>query len=81
MYTLATQQIVCKYGKDYTWDLKAKIMGFVGKDVAVAIVNALDLPLTPDEYIEAMQEIVADLFVTSKFLPGFISFFFFKREE
>jgi pseudouridine-5'-monophosphatase len=70
LYTLATQQIVCKYGKDYTWDLKTKVMGFVGIDVAIAIVNALELPITPDEYIQAMQEIVGDSFLNSKFLPG-----------
>lgn len=46
-------------------------MGFVGKDVAVTIVNALELPITPDEYLNAMQEIVTELFLTSEFLPGF----------
>ena len=73
LYTEATQQIVCQYGKDYTWDLKTKVMGFVGKDVAVTIVNALELPITPDEYLVTMQKIVGELFLTCKFLPGWRS--------
>lgn len=74
LYTIATQQIVSQYGKDYTWDIKTTVMGFVGRDVAVALVEKMELPMTPDEYLVATSEVLCKLFPTCKLLPGQLSF-------
>lgn len=70
MYTLATKQIVCQYGKTYTWETKIKVMGLIGKDVAAAIIAELELPLTVDEYLVACLEVVRKLFPSCQLLPG-----------
>lgn len=43
---------------------------FIGRDVAVALVEKMELPMTPDEYMVATSEILCKLFPTSKLLPG-----------
>lgn len=74
IYTLATQQIVSQYGKNYTWELKQRVMGYIGRDVAMAIVEALELPITPEEYIQSVQEVLAEMFPKSNLLQGQITF-------
>ncbi|KZS15742.1 Pseudouridine-5'-phosphatase [Daphnia magna] len=70
LYTIATQEIVSQYGKDYTWEIKTTVMGFIGRDVAVALVEKMQLPMTPDEYLLATSEVLCKLFPTCKLLPG-----------
>lgn len=48
-------------------------MGFIGRDVAVAIVEALELPITPEEYLSLVQEVLINVFPTSNLLQGQIS--------
>jgi pseudouridine-5'-monophosphatase len=70
LYSIATQEVVSQYGKDYTWEIKTTIMGFIGRDVGVALVEKMELPMTPDEFLLATNELLRDLFPTCKLLPG-----------
>ena len=72
LYTIATQQVVSQFGKDYTWDIKTTVMGFIGRDVAVALVDKMDLPMTPDEYLASTSILLEQLFPTCRFLPGLL---------
>jgi pseudouridine-5'-monophosphatase len=54
----------------YTWEIKSKVMGFVGTEVAAAIVQALELPISPDEYLDMAQSVVHRMFPSCKILPG-----------
>lgn len=70
LYSIATQKVVSQYGKDYTWEIKTTVMGFIGRDVGVALVEKMELPMSPDEFLLATNELLRDLFPTSKLLPG-----------
>ncbi len=70
MYTRATQKIVSRYGKIYTWEIKSRLMGLMGLEAAAAIVEALDLPISPQEYASSVQVVLKDLFPHSQLLPG-----------
>ena len=50
----------------------------MGRDAAVAIVEKLELPITPDEYTVASSEVLCKLFPTCKLLPGQ---FWFKHQQ
>jgi pseudouridine-5'-monophosphatase len=70
MYTLTTNKIANQYGKTYTWEIKTRLMGLMGREAAVAITAALELPMTPEEYMTESQEIMSQLFCDCSLLPG-----------
>lgn len=51
VYTQVTQQIVSRFGKEYTWELKAKLMGTKEMDAAILLVDTLQIPMTPEQYL------------------------------
>jgi len=68
---MATQEVVGQYGKTYTWEIKSKLMGLMGREAAAAIVQALELPIQPEEYMSSSQKILARFFSSEiKMLPG-----------
>jgi pseudouridine-5'-monophosphatase len=58
-YTQATQQIVSRFGKTFDWSLKGNMIGRPAIESARYLTAALDLPITPEDYLrerEAMLE-------------------------
>ncbi|XP_046446184.1 pseudouridine-5'-phosphatase-like isoform X3 [Daphnia pulex] len=71
LYTITIQQIADRYGgKIFTWEMKSRLMGMMGREAAVAIVETLDLPIEPEEYMSSSQKIMSQMFPSCKFLPG-----------
>lgn len=71
---MATQEVVGQYGKTYTWEIKSKLMGLMGREAAAAIVQALELPIQPEEYMSSSQKILARFFSSEiKMLPGLVN--------
>ena len=71
LYTITIQQIANQHqGKNFTWEMKSKLMGMMGREAAVAIIETLDLPMKPEQYMSESQEIMAKMFPSCKFLPG-----------
>jgi pseudouridine 5'-phosphatase len=70
LYTLTTNKIANQFGKTYTWEIKTRLMGLMGREAAVAITAALELPMTPEEYMTESQEIMSQLFSDCTVLPG-----------
>lgn len=70
LYTEITQKIVSKYGKQFTWEIKSQQMGKKETEAAKIIINALDLPLTVDEYLDTAHQQQEILFPEVDFLPG-----------
>ncbi|XP_065075168.1 probable pseudouridine-5'-phosphatase isoform X1 [Ochlerotatus camptorhynchus] len=70
LYTEVTQCIAEPYGKVYTWEIKQTIMGLQREAAAAAIVKALDLPITPEEYVEISTEKINQLMGNCKMMPG-----------
>ncbi|KAJ8711755.1 hypothetical protein PYW08_008709 [Mythimna loreyi] len=70
LYTVAFQNIVSQFGKDYTFDLKLKLMGLQTQETTEMIISALDLPMTPEQFIEESKKQFDALFPDAKVMPG-----------
>lgn len=70
LYTVATQNILDPYGKTYTWEVKESLMGMQNYEVACRIVEAYELPITPEEYLELALEQYNILFPNAQLMPG-----------
>lgn len=66
----ATQVIASQYNKVYTWEVKVQCMGMKGQLVAQHIIDAVQLPLTVDQYLEKLANQYETIFPHSKVLPG-----------
>jgi len=69
-YTEVTQAIVGRYGHTYDWSLKGKMIGKKAADSARILVDALQLPISPDEYLRERVSMLAALFPTAQAMPG-----------
>ena len=52
LYTQATQSVLNRYGKVYSWELKRHIMGRAPGQGATWLVRELDLPISPEQYLQ-----------------------------
>jgi len=69
-YTQVTQTIVARYGKTFDWSIKANMVGRPAAESARYLVDALDLPLAPEEYLREREQMLEALAPTSVPLPG-----------
>ncbi len=69
-YTQVTQQIVARYGKTFDWSVKANMVGRPAMESARYLVDALDLPLAPEDYLTEREHLLKALAPTSQALPG-----------
>ncbi|XP_049884946.1 pseudouridine-5'-phosphatase-like [Pectinophora gossypiella] len=70
LYTEAFTTVCAKYGKTFTWELKASLLGFQGQECADKIIEVLQLPLTRNEFLNECQKEYEVLFPTVKLMPG-----------
>ncbi len=68
-YTEVTQQIVGRYGKTFDWSVKSQMIGRDARESAKTLVNALDLPITPEDYLRERNILLDQLFPKAKALP------------
>jgi len=62
LYTSATQAIVGRFGKTFSWDLKRHTMGRDALESAAFLLRALDIPMRPDDFLRERAPILEDLF-------------------
>ncbi len=70
IYTEATQKIVARFGKRYDWDLKRHMIGRPSIDSARFLVQALALPLSPEDYLAERNDLLRGGFSACDALPG-----------
>ncbi|XP_019767331.1 probable pseudouridine-5'-phosphatase isoform X2 [Dendroctonus ponderosae] len=70
LYTKAIQNVVSKYGKNFTWDVKLNMMGLHRIEGSKYIVDKLDLPITWEEYDADVQEQYKVVVTNPELLPG-----------
>eukprot|EP00937_MAST-01D_sp_MAST-1D-sp2_P006514 g6514.t1 len=70
VYTEVTQSIVQRFGKEFTWDLKARMMGRKAAEAAQILVDELHIPLTAEAYLQEREEQQDRLFPSCELLPG-----------
>ncbi len=69
-YTEVTQAIVSRYGRTFDWSVKSQMIGKKAAESARILVEALQLPITPDDYIRERESMLAGLFPKAEPLPG-----------
>ena len=69
-YTRASQVVADRYGKVFDWSVKSRMIGQRAADSARVFTESLQLPLKPDEYLEARREILEALFPEAEPMPG-----------
>lgn len=70
LYTETFTRVCAKYGKTFTWEHKASLLGFQGHECANLIVKTLELPITPDQFMKECGQIYEVLFPNVKLMPG-----------
>ncbi len=50
-YTEVTQDYVARYGKTFDWSVKSRMVGRPAIEAARTLVEALDLPVEPEDYL------------------------------
>ncbi len=69
-YTEVTQHIVGRFGKTFDWSVKGQMIGRKALDSARYLVAALELPITPEEYLAEREAALAVLMPTAGAMPG-----------
>lgn len=70
LYTQATQEIVGRFGKTFDWSIKANLIGRPALESSRDLVKAMDLPMTPEEYLNERDTLLKAWFPTCSALPG-----------
>ena len=69
-YTEVTQSIVSRYGHTFDWSIKSRMIGKKASESARILVEALKLPITPDDYLREREVLLATLFPKAQPMPG-----------
>lgn len=69
-YTQAHQVVAARFGKVFDWTVKSKMIGLRAEDSARVMIEALHLPISVPEYLEARKKMLDELFPQSQPLPG-----------
>ena len=70
IYCRVNDIIARRYGKEFTTEIHRKIMGRQAVDCAQILVKELDLPLTPEEHLQARNELIFDMLPEAQPMPG-----------
>jgi len=69
-YTQVTQKIVSRYGCTFDWSLKSRMIGKQALTSARILVEALNLPISPEDYLRERAGMLAELFPLAEPMPG-----------
>jgi pseudouridine-5'-monophosphatase len=70
LYTEATQAIVGRFGKTFTWAIKRQAMGRDARISAAMVLDQLGVPLSPDEFLLERTAILEQLFPHCRAMEG-----------
>ncbi len=70
IYTRVTQHIVGRFGKTFDWSIKGNMIGRPQLDSARYLVEALELPISAEQYLEERNSLLRKEFVNNNPLPG-----------
>ncbi|MFM8412847.1 MAG: HAD-IA family hydrolase [Alphaproteobacteria bacterium] len=69
-YTEATQQIVGRFGHVFDWSLKSNMVGRPAIESARYLVDALRLPMSPEDYLSERESMLERLMPEADAMPG-----------
>ena len=70
IYTEVTSLIAERYGRTFDWSVKQNIIGRGANDLANYVVQALDLPITAEEFLVIREPLMRERFPTAQAMPG-----------
>ncbi|MBX2867047.1 MAG: HAD-IA family hydrolase [Acidiferrobacterales bacterium] len=70
IYTEVTQSIVSEFGKTFDWSIKANMIGRAEMESSRYLVEALELPISAEEYLERRNDMLKAGFATCRAMPG-----------
>ena len=73
IYTKVTQSIIERFGKEYTWELKSKVIGRPPIEATKTLLEGLGIPsdqMSPEEFLAECEEGLQKLFPNCELLPG-----------
>ncbi|MFF7706116.1 HAD-IA family hydrolase [Pseudomonas sp. NPDC007930] len=70
IYTEVTQIIAGRYGKTFGWEHKQHIIGRGARDLATYVVEALELPISVDEFLEVRKPLMVERFPKALGMAG-----------
>jgi pseudouridine-5'-monophosphatase len=70
LYTKAIAVVATRFGKIYDWSIKRSCIGRGTMEAAQIIVDALELPLSPDELVTERDVTLVGLLATAEAMPG-----------
>jgi len=74
LYTRAIAEVAAVHGKVYDWSIKSQCIGRGTLEAARVIVDALALPLAPEELVRARDLTLLDLLARAPAMPGAVAF-------
>jgi pseudouridine-5'-monophosphatase len=81
LYTQATQGVVGRFGKTFTWAIKRDAMGRDAHVSARIILDRLDVPLSTDAFLAERNAILTGLFADCRAMTGAEAFVRQLRDE
>lgn len=70
IYTEVTQIIAQRYGRTFDWSIKQNIIGRGAADLARYVVQALDLPISAEEFLQVREPLMQERFPLALAMPG-----------
>jgi pseudouridine-5'-monophosphatase len=70
LYTEATNEVLREFGKVFDWSLKVELMGRNPLESARMLLTALDVPLTPEQFLARERPILERLFQSAPEMNG-----------
>ncbi|MDX9664395.1 HAD-IA family hydrolase [Pseudomonas sp. P5_152] len=70
IYTEVTQIIAQRYGRTFDWSIKQNIIGRGAADLARYLVQALELPISAEEFLRIREPLMQERFPLALAMPG-----------
>ncbi|CAF1127961.1 unnamed protein product [Didymodactylos carnosus] len=70
IYTECLQKMLTPYGKNFTTDMKVKMMGKSTLEAGQLLIRELELPMTDDEFLVKSNELYIEAFPDAQLMQG-----------
>jgi HAD superfamily hydrolase (TIGR01509 family) len=70
IYTEVTHEIASRYGRTFDWSVKQHTIGRGARDFAGYVIEALELPISVDEFLEIREPMLDERFPRAAAMPG-----------